>query len=176
MFAGLPAELAAAILAAMKTAISIPDAPFVMSAHRCAECGAIYEAADGSCAARFETLLALDHARREPWGSRHGQAFAAFTLQHPTAHAASLDRAWAALHRLYVGGDAPARVFSRLVAGSEIGPPAWSTPPRLPRPVRMPAVTIADLADFEAATYAERLDAWCRAALVAWGARVPAAA
>ena len=52
---------------------------------------------------RFELLLALDHSRAEPWGSRHGQAFAAFALQHPVRHAASLDVAWELLYRVYCG-------------------------------------------------------------------------
>src|ERR1051326_7998235 len=50
---------------------------------RCVECGAEYESDEDSCVARFDRLLALDHSRQEPWGSRHGQAFAAFALQHP---------------------------------------------------------------------------------------------
>ncbi len=79
----------------------LPPAPsFLVNFARCPECGAAYQAAGDSCGARFDALLALDHARREPWGSRHGLAFAAFALQHPAAHAASLDRAWAALHRV----------------------------------------------------------------------------
>jgi catechol 2,3-dioxygenase-like lactoylglutathione lyase family enzyme len=45
-------------------------------------------------------LLALDHSRQEPWGSRHGVAFAAFALQHPARYATSLDPAWATLHRM----------------------------------------------------------------------------
>ncbi len=133
----------------------------------------MYVAADDSCAAQFDALLALDHSRREPWGSRHGQAFAAFALQHPSAYPASLGRAWAVLHRIYVDGEAPARVFRSLAAAAGPGravPSTWRTPPRPPRPVAAPAVTIVDLADFTAATYPERLDAWCRATLVAWGA------
>src|SRR5205823_8749822 len=64
-----------------------------MKTHQCAECGAMYIDEFDSCAARFETLLAVDHSRREPWGSRHGQAFAAFALQHPNTCSSSLDRA-----------------------------------------------------------------------------------
>jgi hypothetical protein len=144
-----------------------------MNPTSCPECGAVYADPGDSCAARFDDLLALDHSRREPWGSRHGQAFAAFALQHPMAHAASLDRAWAALHRIHVAGEAPARVFRALVARRGAAPPEWRTPPRPPRPVRRPAVTIVDLADFAAATYPERLDAWCLASLAAWGADLP---
>lgn len=144
-----------------------------MSPVRCPECGAAYEADGDSCATRFEALLALDHSRQEPWGSRHGQAFAAYVLQHPVAHAPSLDRAWAALHRIYVQGEPPALVFGALVRERGAMPSGWRTPPRLPRPITMPAITVADLADFAAATYPERLDAWCRASLAAWGAVLP---
>jgi len=75
-----------------------------MVGSQCPECGATYSEEGDSCAARFDQLLALDHSRREPWGSRHGQAFAAFALQHPVIHEASLDRGWAALWRIYVAG------------------------------------------------------------------------
>jgi len=143
-----------------------------MNLTSCPDCGAVYTAVGDCCAARFDALLALDHSRQEPWGSRHGQAFAAFALQHPTAYAPSLDRAWAALHRIYVAGEAPARVFGALVA-SRAAPAQWRTPPRPPRPVRAPPVTIADLADVAAVTYPARLDVWCRASLVAWGAVLP---
>jgi hypothetical protein len=138
--------------------------------HPCPECGAVYAALDDNCAARFDTLLALDHSREEPWGSRHGQAFAAYALQHPAAHAASLGRAWSALHQIYVAGMAPERVFGALVAARGKMPSGWSVPARPARAARPPAVTIADLGDFDAATYADRLDAWCRASLAAWGA------
>jgi hypothetical protein len=122
---------------------------------------------------RFDALLALDHSQQEPWGSRHGQAFAAYALQHPVTHAKSLDRAWLALHQIYVAGMAPERVFGALVAARGRTPPDWAVPARAVRPVCAPAVTIVDLGDFDAATYAARLDDWCRAALVAWGAVLP---
>jgi hypothetical protein len=140
--------------------------------HACPECGAVYAVPGDRCAARFDTLLALDHSRQEPWGSRHGQAFAAYALQHPVAHAPSLDRAWLALHQIYVAGMAPERVFGALVAARGRMPMGWDVPARAARPVGTPALTIADLGDFDAATYAGRLDDWCRAALAAWGAAV----
>jgi hypothetical protein len=49
-------------------------------------------------------------------------------------------------------------------------------PPLPPKPVALPTITIADLADFAPSTYSARLDAWCRAALAAWGARPEAPA
>ncbi len=136
---------------------------------RCPECGASY-VADDSCAARFEQLLALDHSQQEPWGSRHGQAFAAFALQHPSRFAGSLDRTWTALHRIYVAGDPPGLVFEQLRSRRRDGLAHYSIPPRPEHPVARPSVTIADLGDFDAGTYAEQLDAWCRASLAMWGA------
>lgn len=135
-----------------------------MTAHRCSECGAEYSDANDSCVVRFHTLLALDHSRREPWGSRHGQAFAAFALQHPDTHAASLDAAWDSLLRIYTHGESPAHVFRTTRAEHRVD---------TPRPEyrsRAPTLTIADLDDFAAETYAERLDVWCRASLASWGA------
>lgn len=138
----------------------------------CSECGARYSTDADSCAARFDQLLALDHSRREPWGSRHGQAFAAFALQHPIQHRASVDAAWTALYRIYCLDQRPARVFGSLrAAGGRIvsGP---DVPPREPGSMTRPSITIADLGDFSATHYAARLDEWCRATLRAWGARV----
>jgi len=139
----------------------------------CPECGAIYTEADDSCAVRFAALLALDHSRREPWGSRHGHAFAAFALRHPATHAPSLDRAWAVLTRIYVDGEQPKRVFDRLVAQRGSMPPEWTPPPRPTQRSAAPSITIADLGEFAADGYAEHLDAWCRATLVAWGVQLP---
>jgi hypothetical protein len=137
---------------------------------RCSECGAEYSADGDSCQARFEQLLALDHSRREPWGSRHGQAFAAFALQHPQRYASSLDHAWAALQRIYVAGNRPSHVFEQLRSNRGSVPRDWRVPVRPKRPVAAPSFTIADLGDFDATTYAELLDDWCRASLVMWGA------
>lgn len=130
----------------------------------------MYSEEGDSCAVRFDALLALDHSRREPWGSRHGQAFAAFALQHPVTHAASLDLAWVALWRIYVAGESPAAVFGALVAHRGKIPRADKNVPARPAArAIMPSITIADLADFAAETYPTRLDAWCRATLASWG-------
>jgi hypothetical protein len=140
-----------------------------MLGSRCPECGATYSEEGDSCAARFDQLLALDHSRREPWGSRHGQAFAAFALQHPETHKTSLDRVWAALWRIYVAGEPPARVFGALVAHRGKVPLADKKVPTRPATrATMPSVTIRDLTDFAAETYPARLDAWCRATLASW--------
>jgi hypothetical protein len=145
-----------------------------MTTSECAECGARYSSAADSCANRFDQLLALDHSRREPWGSRHGQAFAAFVLQHPSRHPASLDVAWAALFRIYRLKEPASRVFAGLRAAAAGSNSAAGVPPRPSRMTTRAAVTIADLDDFAAATYATQLDEWCIATLRAYGADVPA--
>jgi len=138
--------------------------------NQCSECGAQFEDPADSCVSRFEGLLALDHSRQEPWGSRHGQAFAAFALEHPIRHAVSLDAAWTGLYRVYVFRQSALHVFTSI---RKLGPLGArdGVPPRPARPLARPSITIADLEDFAAETYATRLDAWCRSALAAWGAR-----
>ena len=137
---------------------------------QCADCGAIYSANGDSCRARFDALLALDHSHQEPWGSRHGQAFAAYALQHPATFGPSLDGAWATLYQIYVAGNSATFVFEQLRSRRGALPREWNVPARPGRPVEHPTVTIADLAEFEAASYPLKLDAWCRAALAMWGA------
>ena len=140
--------------------------------HTCAQCGATYERDDDSCAERFSALLALDHSRQEPWGSRHGSAFSVYTLQHPSGVArANLERCWIMLYRIYVAGDDP-QYAARTLRQIENGAPSpWNVTP-LPETAGAPTrwrVTIADLGEFEAATYASQLEAWCRATLEALG-------
>lgn len=132
----------------------------------CPECGAHYQLDRDSCAARFEQLLALDHSRQEPWGSRHGQAFASFTLQHPLRYPASLDRAWQALYRIYVLNESSTSVLAAMRRPGEALP---AVPARPSERASAPALTIADLGEFGAETYAAALDDWCRASLRSWG-------
>ena len=143
-----------------------------MTEHVCPQCGARYQSSDDSCNARFDSILALDHARQEPWGSRHGRAFAAFALQHPAGRSReALERCWTLLHRIWIAGDDPqavARVLRRMNEGTD---PAWTVPP-LPGDVesaRKFQVNIADLGDFDADRYPRLLEAWCRATLEAFG-------
>lgn len=141
--------------------------------NQCPECGAHYATETDSCATRFERLLALDHSRQEPWGSRHGLAFAVFALQHPIRYPASLDRAWEALYRTYAFGELAAEVFADL-RGVSRGKASPSTAPgRPPKALSTPAVTIADLGDFVPSEYPRALDRWCRATLRAWGVDIP---
>lgn len=134
----------------------------------CPECGAVYATDADSCTARFDALLALDHSRHEPWGSRHGQAFAAFVLQHPVRFRPALDGAWAALCGIYLAGLSPAYVFATLMRQGGRIAGEWEMPERPGRPTRYPTVTIVDLGEFSADGYPELLDRWCRAALDAW--------
>ena len=135
----------------------------------CPECGAAYDHDADNCTARFEALLALDHSRTEPWGSRHGLAFSAFALQHPDRFPPDVPaRAWIMLFSVYVQGNDYSRVTAALRRlGREN--PQWDIPP-LPalRPTPPFAVTIADLGSFAAETYPGQLDRWCRSALDGW--------
>jgi hypothetical protein len=141
-----------------------------MSGFTCPQCGAEYESAQDSCAQRFSALLALDHSRQEPWGSRHGSAFAAYTLQHPMVQSRMvLERCWTMLQRIYVSGDDP-QFVARTLRDVENGRPhQWTVPP-LPADAASPRrfrVTIADLGAFDAERYPGQLEKWCRATLEA---------
>ena len=142
---------------------------FAATESDCEECGARYATPGDDCTARFNKLLALDHSRQEPWGSRHGQAFSAFVLQHPRRYAASLDHAWTALYRICVDHVPGQAAFAELAAHHGVIPPHWAAVERRAYALERPSVTIADLGDFAATTYPERLDEWCRAGLAAWG-------
>jgi Family of unknown function (DUF5946) len=148
-----------------------------MPTNPCPECGATFLHSGDSCTSRFAVLLSLDHSRQEPWGSRHGQAFAAFALQHPAIYPQSLDHAWAALVQIYAAQADPQHVFATLRGADSVAPRSWTIPPRPLQRRSVPAITIADLADFAADAYPMQLDAWCRASLASWGlslARGPA--
>jgi hypothetical protein len=137
---------------------------------QCPECGARYTTAGDSCDARFSALLALDHSRHEPWGSRHGQAFAALALEHPIRHATSLEAAWNLLYRIYRLHEPTHAVVASLRQTAGRPRPNTGVPPRSPTQVAAPQITIADLSDFAESTYPAQLDAWCRAALASWDA------
>jgi hypothetical protein len=142
----------------------------------CPQCGAPSSGVPDACRRRFEELLALDHSRREPWGSRHGLVFAAYAIQHPADFPrAVLERSWLALFRVYVRGDDPSRVFAALRSRPPGAAPDWDVPPLPAAPAGGNHFerTIADLAPSDVAGYASRVDSWCRSALRTWGAVVP---
>ena len=136
----------------------------------CMECGAVYEAECDDCARRFDSLLALDHSRTEPWGSRHGLAFSVFALQHPSRFPPDVaERAWILLYSVYVQGNDYQRVTAALRRMGRQNP-NWGVPPLSGhRPASFP-VTIADLGSFPADRYPEDLDRWCKATVAAWRA------
>ena len=131
----------------------------------CDQCGA--PVAD--CVERFHALLALDHSRAEPWGSRHGLAFAVFTLQHSRdASPETVQRCREMLHRVYVLGEDRTRVaseFRRRGASDDVDLSKLVGDKQPPEGF---AFTIVDMGDFGAESYAANLDAWCRATLAAW--------
>jgi hypothetical protein len=132
-----------------------------MTSTRCEECGATYTAPDDSCQARFDQLLALDHSRQEPWGSRHGLAFAAFALQHPRRFPpGSIARSRELVQRVVLNGEPMARVVAEFRARPQND--AARAVASLPHTF---TVTIADLGDFDPATYPDDLLRWARAAL-----------
>ncbi|MDA8369687.1 MAG: DUF5946 family protein [Nocardiopsaceae bacterium] len=136
----------------------------------CPECGAVSAA---PCGELFHRLLALDHSRREPWGSLHGIAVACYRLQHP----ASLDsRAFPLeLLRTYVADGTEAahrltaharRANSHLVRSRGRA----TTDGRVDTPDGF-TVTIAEVAvdgGFPADGHPKRVRKWAEATLAAW--------
>lgn len=126
-----------------------------------------------TCSDRFAELLALDHSRTEPWGSRHGLAFSAYVLQHTREYAVDVSAgAWRMLYRVVVHGADRSHVAAEMRA-LRGGSPAYAHVPPFPGGRPAPAafaMTIADLGTFDAAAYPALLDGWCRATLAAHGA------
>lgn len=149
----------------------------------CAKCGAIYPNEE-SCANRFDVLLALDHSRQQPWGSRHGIAFAVYTLQHSDGIAeVTLQNCWLMLNRVYEAGDDRGDVVKGLRAKyrgkqdnsyNKTNASLSATWSGASLPERNPPThfetTIVDLGEFSSDTYPDLLDAWCLATLRAWNA------
>ncbi len=137
----------------------------------CSQCGAVFTDSDRSCAERFDALLAFDHSREEPWGSRHGLAFSTFALQHPEGRSAEqLTACWIILYRVWVKGDNRAKLAAAMRVRQNAPPAEWDVPgrPSIPPAGTRYAVTIADLAEFNAETYVKKLEEWGRATLVTW--------
>lgn len=161
--------------------ITAPATHSITHVNTCAQCGASMQGE--SCDERFALLLALDHSRQEPWGSRHGLAFAVYTLQHPQhVDATVLQTCWTMLSRVYEAGDDRQDVVNGLRGaqrakhgkGYERSNATRSTAwqgavfPSRRRAPQHYDITIADLGDFEASSYPALLDAWCNATLRAW--------
>jgi Family of unknown function (DUF5946) len=137
----------------------------------CAQCGALFTDSAASCAERFDVLLALDHSRLQPWGSRHGLAFSTFALQHPEGRTpAQLAACWTMLYRVWIKGDNRAKLAAAMRARQDMSPEEWGVPslPPVPAAGTRYAVTIADLGEFNEETYAAKLEEWGRATLASW--------
>jgi hypothetical protein len=138
----------------------------------CPQCGAVFGDATQTCEEQFDRLLALDHSRVQPWGSRHGLAFSTFALQHPDGRtAAQLAACWVMLYRVWIKGDNRAKLAAAMRTRQDLPPAEWGVPalPATPDGPRY-AVTIADLGDFDADTYVHKLEDWGRATLTVWAA------
>jgi hypothetical protein len=139
----------------------------------CVQCGAVFADASQSCEQQFDKLLALDHARLQPWGSRHGLAFSTFALQHPRGRTpAQLAACWVMLYRVWIKGDNRAKLAAAMRERPDLPPAEWGVPPvpAVPAADTRYAITIADLGEFDADTYVRKLEEWGRATLAAWGA------
>lgn len=144
---------------------------FERAANACPECGAIHADSRHACTERFQALLALDHSRQEPWGSRHGIVFSCYVLQHPAEQPRELlERSWLVLHRLVAERDEPAHLFAGIRRNPEVRPADWNAPPLPPAPESGGpySITIADLGDFSGHDYAEKVDAWARSTYARW--------
>jgi len=146
----------------------VPASAADPSVVHCADCGATWRDADAACQARFDRLLALDHSHREPWGSRHGLAFAVYALQHPTQFpATSRVAARDLLTAVYRRGEDVAWAVGRLRTAMADSRRSMAPADVVPHPRRGFAVTIDGLGDFDAEHYVADLERWCRATLEA---------
>jgi len=137
----------------------------------CTQCGAKFEGDERSCEEQFDRLLALDHSRVQPFGSRHGLAFSTFALQHPDGRdEAQLTACWIMLYRVWVKGDNRAKLAAAMRERRDTPTSEWDVPPlpAPPPPGTRYAVTIADFGEFDAETYVAKLEEWGRATLAAW--------
>lgn len=127
----------------------------------CKDCGARYEDEGDSCATRFDQLLALDHSRKEPWGSRHGLAFAVFALQHPSQYgAATRARSFELIERVFLRNE-PMHLVIRDFRDRS----SEMKSNELSAMVGPFSYTIADCGSFEAGVYVADLERWCRTTL-----------
>jgi hypothetical protein len=139
----------------------------------CSQCGAVFADPSHNCEEQFNKLLALDHSRVQPWGSRHGLAFSTFALQHPQGRTAEqLSACWIMLYRVWEKGDNRAKLAAAMRERQNLPPAEWGVPllPAIPPDGTRYTVTIADLGEFDADTYVRKLEEWGRATLATWTA------
>lgn len=147
---------------------------------RCPECGAPDQ--PHSCEELFHTVLALDHARRPPWGPLHGVTVSCFLLQHPSRlPTPRRARPWALLHLYLKEGltavtaltEGMRHANSHRNRGDALPDIATEVPdlPLGPAPTCF-SVTINDVAQggtFPAAGFPERVRDWAWATVTGWG-------
>ncbi len=77
------------------------------------------------------------------------------------------------LYRVWIKGDNRAKLAAAMRSRQDLPPGEWGVPPLPPTP-KGPryAVTIADLGDFDADTYVNKLEDWGRATLTVWASKV----
>ena len=141
------------------------------AAMSCPQCGATFADEKRVVKGQFDKLLALDHSRVQPWGSRHNLAFSTFTMQHPEGmHARRLAARWCD-----VACGSKRRQLRRSLAAAMRE--RWNLPPEERGGNSAPgnlaahakyAVTITDLGEFDADSYVHKLEEWGRATLAAW--------
>lgn len=132
----------------------------------CAECGATGRF--GSCPQLFETLLALDHQRLQPWGRFHGLNVACYLLQHPSQAIHGVHLEHLELVTAYLEGGLAAvteleRRRVRLNRNHRLPTSKGPAPPLTNRPV----CTIVDVSvdgTFPADGYEERMQRWANSA------------
>jgi hypothetical protein len=143
----------------------------VTGAGTCGECGA------PGCEELFQTLLALDHGRQEPWGPLHGVSVSCFLLQHPGRLPGDGGARAREFLRAYLGGglaevdrlvERARRANSHRVRG-EAPEVVREAPQEVPRGGY--GVTIAEVAvdgTFPAEGFPERVRAWAAATVAPW--------
>ena len=74
------------------------------------------------------------------------------------------------LYRVWIKGDNRAKLAAAMRERQDMSPEEWGVPslPRTPPGGSKYKVTIADLGEFDAETYPEKLEEWGRATLALW--------
>lgn len=139
---------------------------------RCADCGA------ERCDELFETLLALDHSRQEPWGPLHGVVAPCYFLQHSARSAdSSWSVYWSMLRAYLAGGTAALDAMTNQLRALNshrkggLGPESVADVPVKSPPLHGFVVTIAEVAvdgTFPAEGYEDRVREWAEATAAAW--------
>lgn len=142
-------------------------------AEQCRECGA--SGRWGSCDQLFMSLLALDHERKQPWGSWHALNVACYLLQHPSRSVNSaLAGQWEMVQTFLSGGLDAVRVKTeeavRQNSHRRSGPDGRAD--SAPALVEKPGVTIENVSvdgSFPPDDYSTRMEKWIRSVAASRG-------